>query len=126
MQDLKLLGWNMHADEGMPVLERSLSSTTRVGMFTKLARLRLMDLDVARGSHCSLLSQSDIPRLQELELSRCDHIGAFLNGLVSAYATTKGSLTSVLMILPWRMAERYTEYQVMLVSYHTHPPPRMY
>jgi hypothetical protein len=70
-------------------------------------------LAVAKGSHRSLLSHLDVASLQTLELVKCDHIGTHLEGLISTYATTEGSLTSVLMTLPWDMAEPYTALQTI-------------
>jgi hypothetical protein len=111
---LGLIGWNMRAgDVILPDPERSLSRITQAGMFAKLTHLHLVCIAVARGSHCSLLSHLNVPSLKKLELARSDHIGPFLRGLISTYATTEGSLTSVLMTLPWDMAEPHTALQII-------------
>jgi hypothetical protein len=86
---LDLIGWNMRAGDAiLPDPERSLSRITQAGMFAKLTHLHLVCIVVARGSHCSLLSHLNVPSLQKLELARSDHIGPFLRGLISTYATT--------------------------------------
>ena len=110
---LELLGADIRTADALPDLERSFLSTTQAGIFTKLTHLHLVCLAVARGSHCSLLSHLDVPNLQMIELARCDHISPFLRGLISTYATTEGSLTSVLIILPWDMAEPHTALQTI-------------